>query len=78
MLRPAGELHIADFGRPQNLLLRFAFWLVQVFDGFESTQDNVAGRLPSLVCDAGFPAAHETAVFATMFGTIRLLRAGKK
>lgn len=77
VLRPGGQLHIADFGRPQNPLLRAAFFLVQIFDGFASTQDSVAGALPALVCDAGFPPPTETAAFATIFGSIRLLQARK-
>ncbi len=75
ILRPGGQLHIADFGRPQNLVLRCAFVSVQIFDGFASTRDNVAGLLPGFLCDAGFPTPLETACFATLFGTIRLLQA---
>jgi ubiquinone/menaquinone biosynthesis C-methylase UbiE len=77
VLRPAGQLHIADFGRPQNPLMRAAFFFVQIFDGFASTSSSVAGALPTLISDAGFPAPTETAVFATMFGTIRLLKIQK-
>jgi ubiquinone/menaquinone biosynthesis C-methylase UbiE len=77
ILRPGGRLHIADFGLPQNAAMRAAFFLVQIFDGFPTTQDNVDGLLPGLVHDAGFPAPTETATFATMFGTIRLLQTEK-
>ena len=77
VLRPAGQLHIADFARPQNPLMRFAFLWVQVFDGFPSTRDSVAGRLPDMIRDAGYSKVEETAAFATMFGTIRLLQAQK-
>jgi ubiquinone/menaquinone biosynthesis C-methylase UbiE len=77
VLRPAGQLHIADFGLPQNSLLRAAFFFVQIFDGFDTTRDNVAGLLPGLIRDSGFASLTETAVFATMFGTIRLLQAQK-
>ena len=77
VLRPGGQLHIADFGHPQNPLQRFAFLWVQIFDGFRPTGDNVAGRLPDLIRDTGFSNLEETAAFATMFGTIRLLQAQK-
>ena len=53
VLRP-GELHVADWGRPGNLLLRGAFLLVQLLDGFENTRDNVSGALPRLIEEAGF------------------------
>ena len=78
ILRPGGHLLIADFGRPQNPAMRAAFYFVQVFDGFPTTQDNVEGLLPGLICDAGFPTPNETAAFATMFGTIRLLQTQKQ
>jgi ubiquinone/menaquinone biosynthesis C-methylase UbiE len=77
ILRPGGHLHIADFGRPQNAPLRAAFYFVQIFDGFTTTQDNVDGLLPRLINEAGFPPPNETATFATMFGTIRLLQTEK-
>ena len=77
VLRPGGQLHIADFARPQNPLMRFAFLWVQVFDGFPSTRDSVAGRLPDMIRDARYSKLEETAAFATMFGTIRLLQAQK-
>jgi len=77
ILRPRGRLHIADFGRPHNATMRAAFYFVQVFDGFPTTQDNVDGLLPGLIHDAGFPTPSETAAFATMFGTIRLLQTQK-
>jgi ubiquinone/menaquinone biosynthesis C-methylase UbiE len=77
ILRPGGRLHIADFAAPQNPLLRSAFFFVQLFDGFESTRDNIAGLLPGFIRDAGFSAVTETACFATLFGTIRLMRAQK-
>ncbi len=77
ILRPGGRLHIADFGRPQNAAMRAAFFFVQTFDGFPTTQDNVDGLLPGLIHDAGFPTPDETATFATMFGTIRLMQTQK-
>lgn len=41
MLSANGELHIADFGKPQNALMRVAAFSWQVFDGFQTTADNV-------------------------------------
>lgn len=54
VLRLGGELHVADWGRPQNGLMRVAFLLVQLLDGFETTADNVNGKLPGLFTAAGF------------------------
>ena len=75
VLKPAGRLHVADFGSPKNALQRSAFFLVQLFDGFASTSDSVGGALPRLISEAGFTTSTETAVFSTMFGTIRMLKA---
>ncbi len=75
VLKPGGELHIADWGSANSLPLRLGFYLTQLLDGFETTSDHAAGLLPTLVADAGFVAVEETAHFATAFGSLRLLRA---
>lgn len=54
VLRPGGELHIADWGKPHDPLMRVAFLGVQLLDGFVTTRDHAAGRLPQLVSEAGF------------------------
>ncbi len=75
VLRPGGVLHVADWGQAANPLMRVLFYLVQLLDGFETTADNVAGRLPQLMRDAGFVDVAETRRFATPLGTISLYRA---
>lgn len=77
VLRPGGELHIADWGKAQNGLMRIAFLLVQLLDGFETTSDNVNGLLPTLIEDAGFIQLQQTIHYATIFGTLSLYRAQK-
>lgn len=77
VLRPGGELHVADWGRPHNLLMRALVFSVQLGDSFARTVDNVKGRLPTLFRDAGFEDVSETARFATLFGTLSLYRARK-
>ncbi len=76
-LRPGGEIHIADWGRPAGWLQRGGFFLTQLLDGFETTADNVAGRLPQLIAEAGFEQVQERGYFRTAFGTLRLL-SGKR
>lgn len=73
VLRPGGELHIADWGKPANVLMRSAFLLVQVLDGFETTSDHVHGVLRELALAAGFQTSEEHGTFITIFGTIELL-----
>ncbi len=75
LLSKGGELHIADWGRAQNLLMRTAFLGVQLLDGFETTTDNVRGVLPRLIEQAGFESVQETRREATIFGTLSLYRA---
>lgn len=77
VLRPGAWLHVADWGRAANPLMRTAFLLVQVLDGFETTADNVAGLLPRFMTDCGFVDVGAARRFATPLGTIALYRARK-
>jgi len=75
LLRPGGELHIADWGQAQNLLMRFAFLGVQVLDGFRTTADNMRGLLLPFMQEAGFTEVAETHRAMTPLGTLSLYRA---
>lgn len=72
ILRPGGELHLADWGKAQNALMRMAFLFVQMLDGFETTADNIKGKLPELFRAAGFEEVQETAQYTTIVGTLSL------
>lgn len=76
-LKTGGTLHIADWGKPANLLMKFASMPVQWLDG-ATTKDSYAGKLPELMAGAGFAGIVETADYSTVFGTLRLYRAMKK
>jgi ubiquinone/menaquinone biosynthesis C-methylase UbiE len=76
VLAPGGELHVADWGKP-NPLLRLMFYAVQIVDGFENTRDNVEGRLGQFFRDAGFREVAITTKVDTCLGTIALYRAVK-
>ena len=75
LLRPGGELHVADWGKPQNALMQLAFLGVRLLDGFETTRDNAEGRLVELIQEAGFRSVAETHHEMTVFGTLSLYRA---
>lgn len=70
VLKPGGELHIADWGKPQNLAMRLGASLVRMLDGEETTRDNFAGRLPELMVSAGFVEVSARAHWKTAFGSL--------
>lgn len=77
VLRPGGEFHIADWGKPTGSAMRLAFVGVQLLDGFATTTDNVKGLLPDLLGLAGFENVETTKCYSTALGTLSLYRARK-
>ncbi len=77
VLRPGGQLHVADWGCPTGPVMRAAFVTVQLLDGFANTRDNVQGKLMSLFEGAGFGDVAEASTFSTVLGTLALYRAVK-
>ena len=73
LLDSGGELHVADWGKPQDAVMRLAFLPVQVLDGFTTTGDNVRGALPDMARGAGFASVEETFRRRTIFGTLAFL-----
>lgn len=74
VLRPGGQLHIADWGKAQDVVMRAAFLVVQLLDGFATTTDNVQGRIPLMLRGAGFAEVHELERLRTVYGTLSLYR----
>ncbi len=77
VLRPGGELHVADWGKAGSVSMRIVFLMVQMLDGFGRTTDNVTGLLPVLIAEAGFQNIAEPKRFNTAFGSLSLYRAVK-
>lgn len=75
ILRPGGRLHVADWGRPHDPLMRGAFFVLQVLDGFPNTRDHAAGRLPQFIAGAGFGPVATHGRLRTMWGSLDLLEA---
>lgn len=75
LVKPGGELHIADFGKAKNLYAKMAFGLFRRFDGLENTQVNAEGRLADFVKGGGFAEVEIVQSFNTAFGTVDLLKA---
>lgn len=76
VLKLGGEFHVADWGAPQNALMKLASQGIVLLDG-ATTKDNFAGRLPEFIRQSGFEAIEETQHFNSLFGTIRLHKARK-
>ena len=75
VLRPGGELHIADFTKPSDPLMALVFTAGRLFDGIERTRVNARGQLGTLVSEAGFRSVSETRRLRVAFGTLGLLSA---
>lgn len=77
VLKPGAELHVADWGRADNIVMRGLFLFVQLLDGFDNTQDNVSGKLVTLFEEAGFRDVTQRQTFSTIYGTMALYSAVK-
>jgi SAM-dependent methyltransferase len=75
VLRPGGELHVADWGPPSDPLMRAASLSIRLLDGFSNTRENFAGALPDLFEECGLVEASETRRLRTPFGSLALYRA---
>jgi len=75
LLKPGGELFIADYGEQRSLLMRTLFRQVQMIDGFELTEPNARGCVPIILSEAGFRGVEEVRVVPTPTGSISLYRA---
>jgi ubiquinone/menaquinone biosynthesis C-methylase UbiE len=75
VLRPGGRLHVADWGRPRDPLMRGAAWTLQRLDGAQGLREHLEGRLPGLLADAGLSAVALHARLRTGWGSLELLSA---
>jgi ubiquinone/menaquinone biosynthesis C-methylase UbiE len=77
VLKPNGQLIIGDWGQAKSRKMRFAFYIVQILDGFKTTNDNVNGLIPNFILQAGFKNARETDFINTKIGTYSYYKATK-
>ena len=75
VLRPGGELHVADWGEPRSLPAKLAAVAIRKFDGDEPTRDNLAGRLPELFEAGGLVDARERERVSAPLGVVSLYSA---
>jgi cyclopropane fatty-acyl-phospholipid synthase-like methyltransferase len=74
VLKPGGELHIVDFGKPHHPIAALIAVLTQ---RLEEAYANVQGLLPEMMRRAGFVEVEEPAHFMTLFGPLSMYRARK-
>lgn len=75
VLRPGGELHVADWGEPRSLPAKLGAAAIRRFDGDEPTRDSLAGRLPELFEAGGLADARERERVAAPLGVVSLYSA---
>lgn len=73
VLRAGGRLHVADFGRSQDPLMRTMFAGLQLLDGISNTADHPAGRLPGMIEAAGFRGVERKLRMRTAWGSFEIL-----
>ncbi|HUP99564.1 MAG TPA: methyltransferase domain-containing protein [Aeromicrobium sp.] len=75
VLRPGGQLVLADWAKPQDPVMSAAFLGLQLLDGFGTTGDNRDGMIPRLIVDAGFGEPSRLRRIRTVLGTFEVLLA---
>lgn len=75
VLKPGGELHIVDFGKPWNTVMKMVSSVTRLF---EPIADNIQGLIPDYLRAAGFIYARENRHYDTVVGTIAMYSAYKK
>jgi ubiquinone/menaquinone biosynthesis C-methylase UbiE len=74
VLRPGGELHIVDFGKPRRFYARLISLIMR---RLEEAADNIQGLLPGMIRSAGFKQVEETVQYTTIVGGLSLFKAKK-
>jgi ubiquinone/menaquinone biosynthesis C-methylase UbiE len=78
VLKPKGEMLIADWGRPSNPLMRLLFYIVQLLDGFETTASNSKGMVAEYMKQVGFTTVTVCQKIDTALGTIDIYKGIKQ
>ena len=73
VLRRGGRLIVADWAAPQDVVASAGFALLQLLDGFATTNDNRRGLIPQLIVQAGFPEPRLLRRVRTALGTFDVL-----
>lgn len=72
VLTPDGSLHVLDFGPPRSALTRA---IGPLLHNAGHVKDNIEGRIPAFMKNAGFSSAEEVAHRNTLIGSMAYYRA---
>jgi SAM-dependent methyltransferase len=75
ILRPGGRLHVADWGRPRDPLMRAAARALERVDGPDGLREHLDGGLYAVLGDAGFAAVAIHDRLRTGWGSLELVSA---
>jgi ubiquinone/menaquinone biosynthesis C-methylase UbiE len=70
VLKPGGELHVADWGPPPDRLMAALSLSIRILDGFEPTRENFAGELPDVLERGGLSQVHACGWMRTVYGAL--------
>lgn len=74
VLRPSGEFHVLDLGKPHNLYCLLVSYALR---WTEELMENIQGLLPRIFQNAGFIDVEERNRQTTLVGTVSLFRSRK-
>lgn len=78
ILKPEGRFLLMDWGKPDSIWMKMAFFFVRLADGFENTEENAKGKIPELMEGAGFLDVTQTYQKNTLMGTVTLCEGTKR
>lgn len=70
VLKDEAPVHILDWSKPTNKLMRLLFFSIQILDGFETTKDNINGSMMVYMSVSNFKDINFHSPFNTVFGTL--------
>ena len=76
-VRPGGEVHIVDYCRQADRLMRTLFRIVQSLDGYETTQPNADGAIERLLSQHSGAPVQASSLVRTPTGAISLFQVNK-
>jgi ubiquinone/menaquinone biosynthesis C-methylase UbiE len=77
VLKPDGQIHVADYGKPIDPLMATLSFSIRAFDGRAPTQANFEGRLPEMFTAAGLGEVRTEGELRTIYGSVSFYSARK-